>query len=191
VALSPRFTEALVWAAQRHAAQVRHNTATPYISHLLSTCAIVLEEGGDERLAVAALLHDVLEDTDTTRAELRERFGAEVYRVVDDCTDADRGERAGVDWRERKRTHLERVARAGAGSLLVIAADKVCSLQSLVDDLVRFGPALFDRSARSAPELLGNYRDFHEVLRSGLGDRPVVRRLAALIEECSTMTAKG
>lgn len=187
MALSPRYTEALVWATQRHASQVRHNTVTPYISHLLSTSAIVLEEGGGERLAIAALLHDILEDTDTTREEVRKRFGDGVYRVVDDCTDADKGDRAGADWRERKRSHLDRIARAESGSLLVIAADKVCSLQSLVDDLVRFGPGLFDRSARSAPELLGNYRDVHQVLRSRLGDRPVVRRLAALIDECAEL----
>ncbi len=191
MALSQRFTEALVWAAERHAGQVRHNTATPYVSHLLSTSAIVLEEGGDERLAIAALLHDVLEDTDTTREEVRDRFGEDVYRVVDDCTDADRAERAGDDWYERKRAHLDRIARAGAGSLLVIAADKVCSLQSMVDDLVRFGPGLFECSVRSAPELLGNYRDVHRVLRARLGDRPVVRRLATLIEQCAGLTAPG
>ena len=188
--LTPRFTEALVWATQRHAAQVRHNTGTPYVSHLLGTCAIVLEETGDEQLAIAALLHDVLEDTGTTRDELRERFGEDVYRTVDDCTDADQGERAGADWHERKRSHLERMAHAPDGSLLVIAADKVSSLQSLVDDLSRFGPGLFDRSAHSARELLDNYRDIHRVLAPRLGDRPVIRRLAALIEQCAQTVAK-
>jgi (p)ppGpp synthase/HD superfamily hydrolase len=189
VALSPDFEAALGWAAQRHAGQRRHNTGTPYIGHLLATCAVVLDEGGGEELAIAALLHDVLEDTDTTAAEVRERFGAGVLRVVADCTDANRADRAGLDWHARKRAHLDRMTRAPRDSLLVIAADKVCSLQSLVDDLVRFGPELFDRSARSAAELLGNYRDVHLVLESGLGDRPVVRRLAALIDECAGMTA--
>src|SRR4051812_694372 len=145
--LSPTFEAALTFATRRHAGQRRHNTATPYVGHLLATCAIVLEEGGDEHLAIAALLHDVLEDTATTRAELRDGFGEDVYRVVDDCTDADRGERSTLTWPERKRAHLERMAKAGPDSLLVIAADKVCSLQSLVDDLLRFGPSLFDRSA--------------------------------------------
>jgi (p)ppGpp synthase/HD superfamily hydrolase len=181
VALSPDFEAALGWAVRCHAEQRRHNTATPYVSHLLTTCAIVLEEGGDERLAIAALLHDVLEDTATSRDELRERFGAAVYQIVHDCTDADLGDRTVLDWRERKRSHVRRMACFSLDSLLVIAADKVSSLQSLVDDLVRFGPTLFDRSARSRRELLDNYRDVYAVLQPTLGDRPVVRRLAGLI----------
>jgi (p)ppGpp synthase/HD superfamily hydrolase len=182
-ALSENFDAALAWASRRHARQRRHNTATPYLSHLMATCAIVLEEGGDERLAIAALLHDVLEDTDTSRTELRKRFGDDVYRVVDDCTDADAGQRARQGWADRKRAHLDRMAGFTGGSLLVIAADKVCSLQSLVDDLARFGPAMFDRSARSAADLLQNYRDVHAVLRPALGGLPVVRRLETLIEQ--------
>lgn len=181
--LSENFDAALVWASRRHAAQRRHNTDTPYISHLLATCAIVIEEGGGEHLAIAALLHDVLEDTKTSRDEVRRLFGEEVCRVVDDCTDADADSRVGQDWARLKAAHLRRMAGFPQGSLLVIAADKVCSLQSLVDDLVRYGPGLFDRSVRSAGELLDNYREVYTLLRPKLGDRPVVRRLAALIDQ--------
>ena len=185
IALSENFDAALAWVCRRHARQWRHNTATPYVSHLMATCAIVLEEGGDERLAIAALLHDVLEDTDTSRTELRERFGEDVYRVVDDCTDADAGQRAHLGWTQRKRAHLDRMAGFDDGSLLVVAADKVSSVQSLVDDLIRFGPAMFDRSAVPPVDLLRNYRSVYAVVRPGLGDRPVVRRLEALIEQFS------
>lgn len=181
--MSESFEAALIWATRKHAGQRRHNTGTPYLSHLLATCAVVLEEGGGERLAVAALLHDVLEDVPTARAELRDQFGADVYAVVDDCTDADLGERAGLDWHVRKRTHLRRMASFGAGSLLVIAADKVSSLQSLVDDLARYGTGLFTGSARSAAELLGNYRDVYAIVEPRLGDRPVIRRYALLIDQ--------
>ncbi|XVU28415.1 HD domain-containing protein [Actinoplanes sp. CA-054009] len=184
-ALSEEFVGALVWASHGHAHQKRHNTDTPYISHLLTTCAIVLEEGGDERLAIAALLHDALEDTNTSRADLRDRFGDDVYSVVDDCTDVEAGRRAELDWAARKRSHLERMAGFGQRSLLVIAADKVASLQSLVDDLVRFGTAMFDHSARTAPELLGNYRDVYDLLSPRLGDRPVMRRFEGLITQFS------
>jgi (p)ppGpp synthase/HD superfamily hydrolase len=183
VALSTDFETALTWAVRLHAGQQRHNSAAPYLSHLLATCAIVLEEGGDERQAIAALLHDVLEDTPTSREELRRRFGPAVFQIVDDCTDADLGDRAGPDWRDRKRRHLHRMAGFSPDSLLVIAADKVSSLQTLVDDLVRLGPALFDHSARSGRELLDNYREVYAVLEPRIGDRPVVHRLAALIRE--------
>ena len=180
-ALSQRFDDALVWAARRHVDQTRHNTRTPYISHLLATAAIVLEEGGDEELAIAALLHDVLEDQPTARAELRARFGAAVYQVVDDCTDADLAARAGSVWHERKVIHLRRMTGFDDRSLLVIAADKVCSLQSLLDDLERFGPGVFASSVRSGSELLWSYREVLGVLAPRLGERPVLQRLRRLV----------
>ncbi|MFG2044250.1 HD domain-containing protein [Dactylosporangium sp. NPDC048998] len=186
--LSPRFEEALAFAARHHGGQVRHNTGTPYVSHLLATCAIVLEEGGGETAAIGALLHDVLEDQPTERGALREAFGDEVYRIVHDCTDADAAQRRHLTWWERKREHLGRMrSEAGAESLLVIAADKVCSLQSLVDDLHRFGPMLFERSARTADELLWNYREVLGVVERRLGDRPVVARLRRLVEEFAAL----
>ncbi|GAA2365580.1 HD domain-containing protein [Dactylosporangium salmoneum] len=186
--LSPRFEEALAFAARHHHRQVRHNTGTPYVSHLLATCAIVLEEGGGETAAIGALLHDVLEDQPTGRGALRAAFGDEVYRIVHDCTDADLGERQGLTWWERKRAHLGRMdSEAGAESLLVIAADKVCSLQSLVDDLHRFGPELFASSARTAEELLWNYREVLAVLQRRLGERPVVVRLRKLVAEYAAL----
>jgi (p)ppGpp synthase/HD superfamily hydrolase len=183
VASSPDFEAALGWAVRRHAEQRRHNTATPYVSHLLTTCGIVLEEGGDEPLAIAALLHDVLEDTPTSHDEVRERFGTAVYQIVCDCTDADLSDRTTLNWSDRKREHLRRMAHVSQDSLLVIAADKVASLQSLVDDLMRFGPTLFDRSARTGRELLKDYSDVYDTIQPKLGDRPVTRRLAGLIEE--------
>ncbi|MFI5909604.1 HD domain-containing protein [Dactylosporangium sp. NPDC051541] len=188
--LSPRFEEALAYAARRHGGQVRHNTGTPYVSHLLATCAIVLEEGGGETAAIGALLHDVLEDQPTGRGALRAAFGDDVYKIVHDCTDADVDERDRLTWWERKREHLGRMSsEAGPESLLVIAADKVCSLQSLVDDLHRFGPELFGGSVRSAGELLWNYREVLKILEGKLGNRPVVGRLRRLVAEFEAVVA--
>lgn len=184
-----RFQAALAWAVHRHAGQTRHNTHTPYVSHLLSTCALVIEEGGGDDLVIGALLHDSLEDQPTSRAELRELFGDEVLRVVDACTDADLHERAGLGWRERKLSHLERMRTLPDGHLLVIAADKVSSLQSLLDDLVRFGPGVFAHSTRSAGDLRWNYREILTVLRSRIPDRAVVQRLAAAVAAFEGMPA--
>jgi (p)ppGpp synthase/HD superfamily hydrolase len=181
--LGERFDAALTWASRRHATQRRHNTGTPFVSHLLATCAIVIEEGAGEDVAIAALLHDVLEDVPTAREEVRERFGAEVCRLVDACTDADLAERKGLPWRERKLAHLRRMAGLDEWALVVIAADKVSSLQSLLDDHVRFGPDVLAGSVRPAADLLWNYREVLTVLRPGLGERPVLRRLERLVEE--------
>jgi (p)ppGpp synthase/HD superfamily hydrolase len=88
--LSRRFEQALIFATRKHAGQGRKGTAVPYISHLLSVAGLVLEAGGDEDLAVAALLHDVVEDCGGAPMlkEVRRRFGKRVVHVVEGCTDA-------------------------------------------------------------------------------------------------------
>ena len=105
--LSDRFDRALLYATHVHGGQVRKGTSTPYIAHLLAVAATVLEYGGDEDLAVAALLHDSVEDQGgTARLEdIRNRFGERVARIVEACSDslADtaKGERK-AHWQERK-----------------------------------------------------------------------------------------
>ncbi|MBP1780428.1 (p)ppGpp synthase/HD superfamily hydrolase [Micromonospora sp. HB375] len=183
--LTDRFASAFSWALQKHSHQVRHNTNTPYISHLMTTAAIVLEEGGGEDVAVAALLHDVLEDQPVSRDELREEFGARIYRIVADCTDADFFQRREMSWAERKELQLRRMCEYGEDSLLVIAADKAASLQSLLDDTIRFGMNMFDDSSESPEELLSSYQQSLAVLRSRMPDRPVVLRLSRLVAELS------
>src|SRR5215510_9107908 len=89
--LGPRFDEAFRYAAEKHAAQTRKKTDVPYISHLMSVAALVLEAGGDEDQAIAALLHDVVEDCGgkPVLAEVRKRFGHRVAKIVAGCTDSD------------------------------------------------------------------------------------------------------
>ncbi len=89
--LTIRFQEALVYAAQLHSTQVRKGTSTPYVAHLLAVASLALEHGADEDEAIAALLHDSIEDQDgdSTRQEVRRRFGDRVTEIVDGCTDAE------------------------------------------------------------------------------------------------------
>lgn len=190
-ALSPRFAEALVWATRRHAGQVRHNTGTPYVAHLMTTSATVIEEGGGETAAVAALLHDVLEDQPVGRDELRRAFGEDVYRIVDDCTDVELAGRVRQPWRDRKRRHLARMPAFADDSLLVIAADKASSLQSLLDDLLRFGSGVLAGSATPPADLLWNYREVLAVLAPRLGRRAVVLRLARQVDEFAVALERG
>ena len=88
--LGPRFNEAFLYAAEKHASQKRKRTDVPYISHLMSVAALVLEAGGGEDEAIAALLHDVVEDCGghPVLEEIRGRFGDRVAHIVDGCTDA-------------------------------------------------------------------------------------------------------
>src|SRR3954470_10900241 len=100
--LTERFDDALVFARRLHAAQVRKGTAIPYVSHLLGVCSLVLEFGGGEDEAIAALLHDAVEDQGgaAMRAEIIARFGEAVAAIVDGCTDAETIPKP--PWKERK-----------------------------------------------------------------------------------------
>ena len=108
---SERFTQALVVASELHRGQVRKGTTIPYVSHLLGTCTIAMEHGANEEEAIAALLHDVLEDVPGEAARERvEAFGANVLRIVEACTDGLAGKKG--EWAERKQAYLEHLGSA-------------------------------------------------------------------------------
>ena len=137
--LSNRFAEALAYAFQIHQAQVPKGSNIPYISHLLAVAALVLEDGGDEDEAIAALLHDAAEDHGglKTLEEIRLKFGEHVASIVDGCTDT--YENPKPAWRERKSAYLEGLLTASPSVLRVSSADKLHNARSLLFDLRRFG----------------------------------------------------
>jgi hypothetical protein len=112
IKLGPRFLRAFDFAAEKHKGQTRKASTIPYIAHLMGVASIVLEAGGDEELAIAALLHDVVEDCGGAPMlkEIRRRFGARVAKVVEGCTDTD------VDpkppWQERKESYIRHLRKA-------------------------------------------------------------------------------
>ena len=127
--LTDRFDRALLYATHVHGGQIRKGTATPYVAHLLAAAATVLEYGGDEDLAIAALLHDSVEDQGGKARldDVRNRFGNRVARIVEACSDSladtGKGERK-ADWRPRKEAYLARLRTADEGILWVSLADK-------------------------------------------------------------------
>ena len=143
--LSPRFEQALLYAAVVHAGQVRKGTGVPYLSHLLAVTALVLEHGGDETEAVAALLHDAVEDAGGAGrlADIRCRFGDAVADIVGGCSDTDILSKP--PWPERKARYIAHLATASRSVQLVSAADKLHNLRSLLDDHRNLGPATWDR----------------------------------------------
>jgi (p)ppGpp synthase/HD superfamily hydrolase len=140
VQLGERFDRALVFASALHRGQVRKSTGVPYVSHLLAVAAIAIEHGASEDEAIAALLHDAIEDqaeefggATKLRAELRERFGSEVVAIVDGCTDAETEPKP--PWHARKEIFLARLATATPSVLLVSCADKLHNARSIATDL--------------------------------------------------------
>jgi hypothetical protein len=138
--LTDRFDRALLYATHVHGGQVRKGTSTPYVAHLLAVAATVLEYGGDEDLAIAALLHDTVEDQGgSARLEdIRNRFGERVARIVAACSDSlantSSGERK-AHWQERKEAYVAHLGQVDDDILRVSLADKVHNARAMLRDL--------------------------------------------------------
>src|SRR5262249_47676947 len=138
---------ALDYAARIHAKQTRKKTGRPYIGHLMSVAALVIEYGGDEEMAIAALLHDAVEDQGglPRLREIRRKFGTRVAHIVDGCTDSYAEPKPA--WLERKKSYLGRIGRESAEVLLVSAADKLSNVRETMHDLRVHGETVFERFA--------------------------------------------
>jgi len=156
--LGRRFEQALLFASRKHAKQQRKGTGVPYISHLLSVAGLVLEAGGDENLAIAALLHDVVEDCGGAKMsrEVRRRFGQRVAHVVDGCTDTDLDPKP--PWRQRKEDYLSHLRTADADTRLVSVADKLHNVRTIATDYREHGDAVWQRFQGKRDGTLWYYR---------------------------------
>jgi (p)ppGpp synthase/HD superfamily hydrolase len=160
VLLTSAYRDALEYAIQLHAGQTRKGTEIPYISHVLAVSATVLEFGGTEEEAIAALLHDAVEDAggQTTRKQIAERFGEPIAQIVDGCSDdsPELGQKK-KPWRIRKNTHIAHLKKASPSVLLVTAADKLHNARALATDFRYLGDALWDRFTASRDDILWYY----------------------------------
>ncbi|MEG4814661.1 HD domain-containing protein [Microcoleus sp. K5-D4] len=163
--LSNRFSEALTYAAELHATQVRKGSGVPYIAHLLGTASIALEYGANEDEAIAALLHDAIEDQGgaTTREAIRHRFGNTVTAIVDGCTDSD--ETPKPPWRQRKQAYIDRISTASGSVRLVSAADKLYNVRSILKDYRQLGDTVWERFKGGKDGSLWYYRSLVEAFR--------------------------
>ncbi len=165
--LEEPFFAALDYAARLHAHQRRKASDVPYIAHLLAVTAIVLEHGGSQTEAIAALLHDAVEDQGGAAqlAEIERRFGPEVARVVAACTDTDQQPKP--PWRARKEQHVAQAAAADASVRLVLAADKLHNGRAILADLRRHGEAIWSRFNGGRDGTLWYYRAMLAALDAG------------------------
>jgi (p)ppGpp synthase/HD superfamily hydrolase len=166
-----QLVEALSFALAAHGDQKRKGSAVPHASHLLAVAGLVLEAGGDANQAVAALLHDTLEDgPDVDEARLRSAFGAEVTAIVVACTDLLPGDthEHKSPWGERKRRYLAQLAAAPSRARLVAGCDKLHNLRTLITDLRTQGPATLERFTATPEQTRWYYESAHALLRDAL-----------------------
>lgn len=188
--LSERFTDALTFATQLHATQTRKGSGVPYIAHLLAVASIALEHGANEDEAIAALLHDAIEDQGgaATREEIRHRFGNTVTEIVDGCTDADTTPKP--PWRPRKEAYIAHIPTASASVRLVSAADKLHNARSILNDYRLMGDSVWNRFQGGKTGTLWYYRSMLDAFRKA-GSTPLIDELDRVVSELEELVANA
>ena len=187
--LTTRFNDALQYAVELHAAQVRKVSGEPYAAHLLGVCSLALDYGADEDEAIAALLHDAIEDQGahwqsqwhtTMDEEIGRRFGPAVLAIVRGCTDSDTIPKP--PWQGRKDAFLAALAHASPSVRLVVAADKLHNVRSLLRDYRAKGEAIWRHFKGGREKTLWYYRAVAEVLKQS-ATTPLVEELDRAVAE--------
>jgi (p)ppGpp synthase/HD superfamily hydrolase len=190
VKLGPGFLLAFVFAAEKHAGQTRKASTIPYIAHLMGVASLVLEFGGDEDMAIAALLHDVVEDCGGAPMlkEVRRKFGSRVAKIVDGCTDSDIEPKP--PWRERKESYIRHLKDADADTRLVSAADKLNNVRSILADYREVGESVWERFHGGREGTLWYYR---ALLQEFLRRKPsrLIRELELAVRELEAGAKSG
>ncbi|MSO79860.1 MAG: HD domain-containing protein [Acidimicrobiia bacterium] len=186
--LGARFSEAVRWASMLHADQCRKGTRIAYASHLLGVASLVLEDGGTEEDAIAAVLHDAVEDRGVAEAEIRARFGEHVARVVVACSDGVDGPRDSTDWKLRKEGYLHHLEHDDLpdGTLRVAAADKLHNARSILTDLRVHGARTLSRFNAPGNEQAWYYTELLRVLELRHPDSVVTSELGRVVSELVT-----
>lgn len=188
--LGRRFEQAVSFALRKHASQTKKGTKIPYAAHLLGVASLVLEAGGDEDLAIAALLHDVVEDCGGAPMlkEVRRHFGKRVAHVVAGCTDSDTYPKP--PWRSRKEKYLRHLRNADAGVRLVSAADKVHNARAILTDYREIGEPIWERFQGRRDGTLWYYQELAKEFRRRKATR-LARELERVVGELEATLAEG
>lgn len=136
--------KAIVFAAKAHANQTRKGTDIPYVTHPYAVGLYLLKAGCTEEVVAAGILHDTLEDTETTHEELAETFGVRVADLVKAASENDKS----LPWEARKQHTIDKLKEAPLEEIQVIVADKLHNLRSIRDDLAVYGEDIWERFNR-------------------------------------------
>jgi (p)ppGpp synthase/HD superfamily hydrolase len=180
--LGPRLQRAFRYAAERHAGQVRKQTAVPYLSHLMAVTSLVLEAAGDEDMAIAALLHDVVEDCGgmPRLREVHRMFGPRVAKIVEGCTDSFSDPK--LPWIERKTEYLKRLKHEDAETRLVSASDKLHNVRTVLADYRQDGESIWKRFSGGREGTLWYYRALSDEFQKRKPNR-TARELAIAVQQ--------
>jgi len=178
--LTSRFDEALAYAHAAHDRQVRKVSGAPYLGHLMGVSSIVIDDGGSEDEAIAALLHDAAEDCGgrDRLEDIRARFGDAVAKIVEDCTDAWTTPKA--PWPDRKRQYVAHARTLDRSSLRVSAADKVHNAYAILRGLRTSGERIWESFNAGPDDILAYYQSLVRAFREA-GGGPLVDELDRIV----------
>jgi (p)ppGpp synthase/HD superfamily hydrolase len=188
--LTERFDDALAYASGLHRTQTRKGSGIPYVSHLLAVAAIALENGTDEDQAIAALLHDAIEDQGglPRLEEIRARYGDGVAQIVADCTDSH--EEPKPAWHPRKEAYIASLAHKPPRSLAVSLADKTHNAAAINADLRAHGAAVWSRFTGGMGGTLWYYRALANAFRAH-APGIAAERFAREVNEMEELAVRG
>jgi len=188
--LTWRFDLALQFASGLHHQQARKGVPIPYIAHLMGVCSLVLETGGDEDQAIAALLHDAVEDQGglPTLATIRHMFGDRVANIVESCSDSTTSDPTEKrPWRERKDKYLAHLRSADGDALLVSAADKLHNARAALSDYRELGEKLWPRFNAPKEDQLWYYGTLVDVFDKTAAPKRLVKELRRVVDELKVL----
>jgi GTP pyrophosphokinase len=188
--LSERFDAALLFASSRHRNQCMKKTEIPYMAHILGVAGITALYGGTEDEIIAALLHDVVEDTAATFEDVEREFGPAVRAIVEACTDTDMPENK-PPWLERKRAHVKAMCSAPDPVRLVYAADKLQNARAMLKDYRVIGDCLWKRFKGGKAGTLWYYRALIDVFRDTSTSVELVNELTRTINDLELLAYRA
>jgi (p)ppGpp synthase/HD superfamily hydrolase len=185
--MSERFVVAVELANELHGDQIRKGTKVPYISHPLIVSGIVLQHGGGEDEAIAALLHDTVEDCGgkPVMVRIRKRFGDNIADLVDGCSETDIQPKP--PWRERKDGYIESIKSANPSVRLISCADKIHNASSIISEYRKVGERVWDRFKANKTETLWFYTSIINAMRASGENRPILDELVIVVEELKSV----
>jgi (p)ppGpp synthase/HD superfamily hydrolase len=178
---------AIEFAARAHAGQYRKGTRLPYLIHPLSVARILIEQGLDDEVVAAGVLHDTLEDTPTTPAELRIAFGERVTALVETVSEQDKS----ISWEERKRNTVATIQTASVDAIWVECADKLDNIRSIAADLARAGELVWERFNSPMEKQRWYYRSLAEAFTGRLQSGPGAGLARAFAREVAGVFGAG
>ena len=192
--LGQRFEDALLYGAQLHRTQLRKGGSIPYVGHLLIVAGTVIEWGGNEDQAIAAVLHDAMEDqghSGETAAEIRRRFDGQVAEFVEGLSDTDKTPKP--PWKQRKKAYFAKLNKQPLEVVLISAADKLHNSRAILADFIEVGDELWKRFTikdQGGLPQLWYYRELLKIYEERLPLRST-RDLRAVVEELASRVGRS